>query len=68
MEEAHKANAKAIRGLERQLSEISDSLSRARAEQEEAEARGELSMGKKQRDTYSALKAEACQRNSPGAN
>lgn len=59
VEETHKANTKQVKGLEKQLTEISEALARATSEQEEAEQRGDLEMGKRQRDEYNKLKAEA---------
>mmetsp|Transcript_13773 Transcript_13773/g.37285 ORF Transcript_13773/g.37285 Transcript_13773/m.37285 type:complete len:1277 (-) Transcript_13773:524-4354(-) len=58
-EETYSANSKQIKALERQLAEISEALASAMNEQKEAEERGELEMGKRQRDEYNRLKAEA---------
>lgn len=59
VEETHRANAKQVKALEKQLADISEALARATSEQQEAEERGDLEMGKRQRAEYNRLKAEA---------
>lgn len=59
VEETHRAHAKQVKALERQLADISEALARVTSEQQEAEARGDLEMGKRQRVEYNRLKAEA---------